>query len=137
MDISTPRLPRVPRNTLEDALAPVSRVANDLASERFRGAMEDPAPLLQPPVAVKPESAPVQSPTLGDAILTGVNRLSADFQHSWAKKEAALSEDMSTWSAAQLVEFQAHAQKASTIFELMGKGVSKVVQDFEQITKTQ
>ncbi len=137
MDISTGRIPRSSSHTLEGGPSPASRLGDDFAGERFRGAMDDPVPVQEAPTAAKPEAAPAPGSTLGDAILSGVNRLSADFQHSWAQKEAGLSSDMNSWSAAQLVQFQAHVQTAGAVMDLMGKGVSKVVQGIEQVTKTQ
>ncbi len=137
MDIATGRYPRTPGHSLEGSGRPASGPSDDLAVERFRGAMEDPAPVQAAPTAATPEASPIQSPTLGDAILSGVNRLSADFQHSWAEKQAALAGDMSTWSAADLTRFQAHVQTASAVMEVVGKGVSKVVQGIEQVVKTQ
>lgn len=121
----------------EGVVPPSASLGDDGAREQFREAMEG-APSAQVPAVPSPAGADAGKPhTLGDAILSGVNRLSADFQHAWAQKNAGLNSDMRHWSSAQLVQFQAHVQTASAVLDVVGKGVSKVVQGIEQITKTQ
>lgn len=119
------------------APSPAAGVADDLAQERFREAMDGPGPVQDASPKAGPATELAKGSTLGDAILSGVSQLSSDFQHAWAQKHHGLNSDMNTWSAAQLVQFQAHVQTSSALLDVMGKGVSKVVQGIEQITKTQ
>lgn len=111
--------------------------ADDLAQDRFQQALDGPtsAPGASMPAPGSP--APAQGGSLGDAILSGIDRLSADFQQAWAQKNLALDSDPTTWSPAHLLQLQANVQTASTLMEVMGKGVNKVVQSVEQLTKVQ
>jgi hypothetical protein len=69
--------------------------------------------------------------------LSGLDRLGADFQQAWAGKSLTLDSDPSSWTPAQLLQLQVQTQRASTVIDVMGKGVSKVVQGIEQLTKVQ
>ena len=54
-----------------------------------------------------------------------------------SQKNLDLGRDPTTWNPAQLLQLQANVQTASTLMEVMGKGVNKVVQSVEQLTKVQ
>jgi type III secretion protein I len=111
--------------------------ADDLVQDRFQEALN--GPMSAPGVAMPPpgSATPAQGGSLGDAILSGMDRLSADFQQAWAQKNLALSSDSSTWTPAQLLQLQANVQTSSALMDVMGKGVNKVVQSVEQLTKVQ
>ena len=110
---------------------------DDLVQQRFQEALDAP---VSAGVGVPTPGAitnPVQGGSLGDAILSSIDRLSADFQQAWAQKNLVLDSDPNTSSPAQLLQLQVHAQTASTLMDVMGKGVNKVVQGVEQLTKIQ
>jgi hypothetical protein len=69
--------------------------------------------------------------------LSGLNRLGADFQQAWNQKNLALASDSTAWTPSQLLQLQANVQTSSALMDVMGKGVSKVVQGVEQLTKVQ
>jgi len=116
---------------------PPALPVDDLVQDRFQQALEGPvsAPGAGAPT---PDSLAVRpGGSLGDAILSGLDRLGADFQQAWAGKSLTLDSDPSSWTPAQLLQLQVQTQTASTVIDVMGKGVSKVVQGIEQLTKVQ
>lgn len=136
MDVSA-KPPQLTSGLTAAAHVPAALAADDGAEDRFRDALNSSAfgnvPSSPPAASVEPAGGE----TLGDAILSGVSRLTSDFQQAWSKKNEALAGDMSTWSMGQFMQFQGHVLTASTTLDLVGKGVSKVVQGVEQLTKIQ
>ena len=111
--------------------------ADDLAQDRFQETLDGP---LSAPGAGLPtpgSTTAAQGGSLGDAILSGLNRLGADFQQAWSQKNLALASDSTAWTPSQLLQLQANVQTSSALMDVMGKGVSKVVQGVEQLTKVQ
>lgn len=134
MDIAT-QIPWAGSNAVTGTGAPALSDADDLAQGRFREVMNGPL-LMDAPADVNPRRRePNEGKSLGDAILSGVDQLTSDFQQAWAATQQGRAADTSTWSVAQMIQLQGHILEASVMLDVVGKGVSKAVQDIEQLTK--
>lgn len=110
--------------------------ADDLVQERFRAELDGLGQKAEAAEAAGVEER-VAGGTLGDAILLGLGQLNSEFQQAWAQKQQVLASDPRDWSVGEMVMFQAQAQTVSTVVDLVSKGVNKVVQGVEQLTKIQ
>lgn len=134
MDISTGLTP-AGSDAVIGPLGPAPSDADDWAQDRFREVMNGPLPVDAPAVGTPRPREPGAEQSLGDAILSGVNQLSSQFQQAWEAAQHGRHADASTWSAGQMIQLQGHLLQASVMLDVIGKGVSKAVQDIEQLTK--
>ncbi len=114
--------------------------ADEPAQDLLREALGEPAPAL-PASGGTPHDAPLAPPvvggSLGDAVLSGLNKLSGEFQDAWAQKNAILAKGPEALSAGDALRLQAAIGTTSAVIDVVSKGVSKVVQGIEQLTKVQ
>lgn len=124
-----------PSNSGPVASAPALAPADESASHVFQAAINPVAATAAPADPAKGSDVPQEGATLGDAILSGINGVVSQASEAWQKTTETLSADMSQMSAIDLYRLQGHALVSSTLMELVGKTVSKVEQDVEQLTK--
>ncbi len=113
---------------------------DDLVSDRFREAMSRSPDAVSPAFPASPPGqgqGPGQPASLGDAVLAGVTRMSSQLQQAWSETRVGLAADLESWSPARLLKFQGQVLEVSMIFDVATKGVSKAIQDVEQLTKMQ
>lgn len=118
--------------------------ADDQVAERFRQAMQGPAPddgmaPVAPPDLVPPSGARAAPATLGEGILSTITTLGADLQASWTdvKEGLSASETPDLLSASELMTLQFKMLSFNALNEVVSKGVAKATQDLEQLLKTQ
>ncbi len=139
MDITTPIAVTTPGGWTSGS-SPKPVPAEEPGLDLLREALDEPAPALltsgdTPHDA--PAALPVAGGSLGDAVLSGLNKLSGEFQDAWAQKNAILAKGPEALSAGDALRLQAAIGTTSAVIDVMGKGVSKVVQGIEQLTKVQ
>lgn len=134
MDIST-GLPFVVSDAVVGPIGPAPIGADDLAQDRFREVMNGPLPVDASTAGTPRPREPGADKALGDAILSGVDQLTSEFQQAWAAAQQGRYADTSTWSAGQMIQLQGRLLEASVMLDVIGKGVSKAAQDIEQLTK--
>ena len=91
-----------------------------------------PAPAVTP---VESRSAPVQGDSVGDVILRGLHKASAEIRTSWQTIPAAAVQG--NLSMADAVTLQAKMSMMTVQCEMLGKAVAKVSQDIDQTVRTQ
>jgi len=118
--------------------APAPAAVDDLAAQRFQQIMEPPA-AQAPPVEVPTDGSPSVNDgprTLGDTILSGMNKLSAEFQQSWRTVNAVLDEG-SRMTMADMLKLQMGMVQMSVQYDLVGKAISRSTQNLDQLVKMQ
>jgi type III secretion protein I len=110
---------------------------DDLASARFNEVMNaNPTPVTQAIGAAFPAAVATERKTLGDAILSGMQNLSADFQQSWKTVNAALDGgDLMTMS--EMLKLQMGLVQVSIQYDMVGKVISRTTQNIDQLVKMQ
>lgn len=137
MEINTVAMLATP--TME-ASTPTQPVGLASASARFSALMEAEAP--SNPAAVTNVAAtevllppPVESSTLGDAILGSVRQMSSDFSFKWSQVQQLVDQEVT--SIQDLLRMQIAMTQASVQYEMVGKAISKSTQNFDQLVRLQ
>lgn len=148
MEVASIALSLAPAATARAALPP-SLPADDLVAQRFSEVMGAgrPAPVQATAAALPPDdpapaqaavsSAGLQRPTsLGDAILSGLNRASAQVRESYQRVQGA-ARSTAPLDLQDLFRLNVEMHSFSFNYELLGKGISKFVQNLDTLTKQQ
>lgn len=124
------------------ALSEVPKLPDDRVVEDFNGALNGPAQPAAAAAAAPAHEAESPTPvaparTIGDAILAGIHAYSSDLRGAWQAIRTSGPQEGEALSVARLVQLQAHIVEFSVLSELVGKGVSKAVQDLDALVKMQ
>ncbi|MFC7206473.1 EscI/YscI/HrpB family type III secretion system inner rod protein [Comamonas endophytica] len=93
------------------------------------------APPALAPASVAP-AAP-DSHSVGDRILQGMQGVSTEMRSAWTKVSDMLSPGHPMLSMQEMLGLQLHLTQASMQFELVGKGISRSTQNFDQLVRVQ
>ncbi len=113
------------------------QAVDDAVQEQFRQALDGPTPPSVTRDSAVGEKAGREGGSLGDAILSGLDRMSTEFQTAWSHRQDVIAAGYGDMSPVELLKFQAQVQTSNTVIDLLAKGVSKTVQGVEQLTKIQ
>ena len=118
---------------------PVAAAPDAAAVQRFAALMQPPAPEA---VAAAVGTASVQAAAIapqsfGDRVLSGMQSVSNDFRESWTRAAGTLEPDGAAMSMQQMMSLQLHLAQASVQYELVGKGISRATQNFDQLVRVQ
>jgi hypothetical protein len=110
---------------------------DDLVVEDFQRALQGaPQAAEAQPVLASPAAGGAQGPrTLGDAILSGIDRVSAEAKQTWEAAHAVPAGP--NIGLHDLLTLQANFVKFSFLYEVIGKGISKSVQNLDSLVKMQ
>lgn len=143
MDILTAQ---VARNLMDGAaspaVAPLAPLApSPLATAQFADMMgvQSTTPLTptaQAAQAMMQTTSAKPSNTLGDAILSGLQNMSNDFQQSWKAVSATLDAN-GPLTNTELLKLQMGVTQLSIQYDLVGKAISRSTQNIDQLVKMQ
>ncbi|MES3002907.1 MAG: EscI/YscI/HrpB family type III secretion system inner rod protein [Pseudomonadota bacterium] len=121
--------------------APLSRVVPDTDAARFSSLLADPpslAPAGPAPVAQLQAAAPVGGvERIGDSILQGLRVAGQNYVNGSRQVQAALHADVTQLTSVDIIRMQMDFATVSLHVDVLTKGISKAVQDVDQLTKLQ
>jgi type III secretion protein I len=110
---------------------------DDLASARFNEVMNaNPTPVTQAIGEAFPAAVTTERKSLGDAILSGMQNLSADFRQSWQTVNAAL-DGGNLMTMSEMLKLQMGLVQVSLQYDMVGKAISRTTQNIDQLVKMQ
>lgn len=136
--------------TLQYPAASVTAPPDAAATQRFSALMQAPAaeptgaiagtpavggaaaalPALEPAAAKGPAS-------FGDRVLGGMQNVSNEFRSHWTQVSDMLRAGSVELDMKDLLKLQMHMAQASVQYEMVGKGVSRATQNFDQLVRVQ
>lgn len=126
---------------LDPALSavPVAAAPDAAAVQRFAALMQPPAPEAASAAVgtASVHAAAIAPQSFGDRVLSGMHSVSNDFRESWTRAAATLGPDGAAMDMKQLMSLQLHLAQASVQYELVGKGISRATQNFDQLVRVQ
>jgi hypothetical protein len=119
--------------------APVSRAASESDAVRFSNLLGAPPPLVDAPADVpEVDLPPVEGKRgMGDAILDSMQAVGRDYADNWRRVQGAMRSDLSGLSSTELVHMQLDLAEVAMHADIISKGISKAVQEVDQLTKLQ
>lgn len=109
---------------------------NDRVAARFSEVMSaspsTPSTPVPPPDVPRVDSETVRTP--GETILSGLQKVSTEFQESWSSARAALDGRV---DLQDMLKLQMELVQTSVRYELMGKAIFRSTQNLEHLVKTQ
>lgn len=114
--------------------------ADDLVVDRFNKAMEVSGVAGVAPVdGVKAADSAngVQPASLGASILQGLDSVSADVRSAWQSIKSGVPAAGVELRVSDLIAMQGKIVEFSFLYDLVGKGVSKTLQDLDSLVKMQ
>lgn len=145
MDISSVTLVAQASQSTGWADAPLSSAANTSDAARFTNLLAGPlagnpqpadAVVATPPVGAAGSARPA-STSLGEDILRGLESVSNSYQEHVQHANGLLDSDANQIGVMDLLKLQVRLVETSMQVEVVTKGVSKMIQNVDQLTKLQ